>query len=162
MCDSFLLCPKHWTYHGCCIYGININCQWRFWGNLNRQEHSGAEDPTKGGRRAFLASKTWTVEKRDGPNTLLLSWQWGSCDSEAALTQQHGHCLPSPGDKSPPRSVSTCRIWITCPLQSSSGIIALWGGALVWLPLSRKPSHPCCPKSMYCLSQSPQKHIWPS
>lgn len=84
MCDSFLLTPKCWTHHSCCIYYINISLfQWRLWGNLHRQKCSGAEDPTKGGRRAFLASKTSTLEQRDGPSPY--SW---ACRGEAVPQRQ--------------------------------------------------------------------------
>lgn len=168
MCDSFLLSSKRWTYHSCCIYCINISLlQWRLWGNLHRQKCSGDEDPTKGRRRSFLDSKTSTLEQRDWPNPLFLRRQWGSCASEASLTQQHGscqqgQCLPPWSVSSQEQAIHTHRIRITYPFQSSAGVIALWGGALLWYPLSGKPSHPCLPKRMYCPSQSSQNHTWPS
>lgn len=166
------LSPKRWTYHRCCIYYINISLlQWRLRGNLHRQKRSGAENPTRGGRRPLLASKTLTLEQREAQP---LSQQWGSCASEAALTSSMG--AASRDNTYPPWEISHSHgVWatrsrqfthaeyrITYPLQSSIGVIAICGGALVRHPLSGEPSHLCSPKRMCCPRESSQKHVWPS
>lgn len=46
-------------------------CQWRLWSNLHRQMYSGVQVCAKGGRWAFLPSKTSILEQREAPQPLL-------------------------------------------------------------------------------------------